>query len=275
MTIPALALNNGMTIPQLGLGTWPLDDAQVEATIVAATRLGYRHIDTGVSYHNEVGVGRGMAASGIPRSELFVTTKLDGEFQGEDRAIAGLDACLQRLQLDYVDLVLIHWPLPQRDQYVPTWRTFQTLQASGRTRAIGVSNFAPRHLQRLIDETGVVPAVNQVELSPAIPREDYRAFHRERGIVTISYSPLTAGRNLTADPMIARLGRGHGKSSAQVILRWHVQAGLVAVPKSKSPERLAQNLDVFDFELTAEDLAAIATLSLGPGAGVDPEADGH
>lgn len=275
MTIPSLALNNGTTIPQLGLGTWPLNDEEVAATIVTAARLGYRHIDTGVKYGNEVGVGRGMRECGVSRSELFVTTKLDGVYQGNDRAIAGMDASLARLGLDYVDLVLIHWPLPARDEYVSTWRTFAKLLAEGKTRAIGVSNFTPAHLQRLIDETGVVPAVNQIQLSPATPRLEYRAFDAAHDIVTVSYSPLGPGTGLLSEPILEQIGRSHGKSPAQVVLRWHVQAGLAAVPKSKSPERLAQNLDVFDFELTEQQLAAIAALSLGPDAGTNPDVDGH
>jgi 2,5-diketo-D-gluconate reductase A len=275
MTIPSLALNSGTAIPQLGLGTWPLNDDEVAKTIVTATGLGYRHIDTGVKYGNEVGVGRGMRESGIPRAELFVTTKLDGPYQGNDRAIAGLDASLARLELDYVDLVLIHWPLPARDEYVSTWRTFGKLLAEGKTHAIGVSNFTPAHLQRLIDETGVIPAVNQIQLSPATPREEYRAFDAEHGIITVSYSPLGPGVDLLSEPVLEEIGRAHGKSPAQVVLRWHVQAGLVAIPKSQSPERLAQNLDVFDFDLTESDLAAIATLSLGPDAGTNPDVDGH
>ncbi|HEY1157223.1 MAG TPA: aldo/keto reductase, partial [Arthrobacter sp.] len=187
---PLIELNDGNRIPQLGLGTWPLDDEQVAAAVVQAVEAGYRHIDTAVKYGNERGVGNGIRASGVDRSELFITTKLDGEFQGHDRAVTGLEGSLKRLGLDYVDLLLIHWPLPGRDQYVSTWQTFERLKAEGKVRSIGVSNFKPAHLERLMAETDVVPAVNQIQLSPAITRTAEREFHARHGIVTESYSPL-------------------------------------------------------------------------------------
>ena len=273
--IPSLPLNGGGSIPQLGLGTWPLDDAEVEKAVVAAAEIGYRHIDTAAKYGNEVGVGRGLAASGVPRDEWFVTTKLDGNYQGQDRAVAGLDASLERLGLEYVDLLLIHWPLPQRDEYVSTWETFIRLSEAGKARAIGVSNFKPAHLDRIISETGVTPAVNQIQLSPAIPRREQRAFDSEHGIVTESWSPIGGTGDLLAAPVLAELGEKHGRTPGQIVLRWHVQNGLVAIPKSRNPERMAENLAVFDFELDADDLAALDTLDEGPDAGVDSDRTGH
>jgi len=272
---PRIPLNDGHSIPQIGLGTWPLDDDAVAATIVEATQLGYRHIDTAAKYGNERGVGVGVASSGIDRDELFVTTKLDGQFQGHDRAIAGLDASLERLNLDYVDLLLIHWPLPARDEYVSTFRTFEKLRAEGKVRSIGVSNFTAAHLERLIDETGIIPAVNQIELNPFVVRDEQRAADEHYGIVTESWSPLGPKTGLLTDPVILQIAGEHERTPGQVVLRWHVQQGLVAIPKSQSPERLAENLAVFDFELTAADLALIAQLSLGADAGVDSDVDGH
>ena len=272
---PRIQLNDGHSIPQIGLGTWPLDDDAVAAAIVEATHLGYRHIDTAAKYGNERGVGVGIASSGLARDELFVTTKLDGQFQGHDRAIAGLDASLERLNLDHVDLLLIHWPLPARDEYVSTFRTFEKLMAEGKTRSIGVSNFKPAHLERLIEGTGITPAVNQIELNPFVVRSEQRAANDHFGIVTESWSPLGPNTGLLTDERILRIAGEHGRTPGQLILRWHVQQGLVAIPKSKSPERLAENLEVFDFDLTPEDFALIGELSLGPDAGVDSDVSGH
>jgi 2,5-diketo-D-gluconate reductase A len=275
MTVPSLKLNDQHSIPQLGLGTWPLDDAQVAPVIETAVGLGYRHIDTAAKYGNERGVGAGIAATGIPRSELFVTTKLDGEFQGSDRAIAGLEGSLERLGLDYVDLLLIHWPLPQRDEFVSTWRTFIGLRERGLARSIGVSNFTPAHLERLIAETGVTPAVNQVQLSPVITRASWVAEHERLGIVTESWSPLGGeGAEVLSAPAVEAIAADRGLTAGQIVVRWHVQQGLVAIPKSANAERLAQNLDVFSFELTDAELASLATLA-DPAAGVDPERVGH
>jgi len=273
---PLIPLNDGNSIPQLGLGTWPLDDDQVAAAVVQAVEAGYRHIDTAVKYGNERGVGNGIRATGLDRNELFVTTKLDGEFQGHDRAVAGLEGSLKRLGLDYVDLLLIHWPLPGRDQYVSTWQTFERLQAEGKVRSIGVSNFKPAHLERLMAETDVVPAVNQVQLSPAITRTAEREFHAAHGIVTESYSPLGGqGAGLLGAPILAQLAEKHGKTPGQLVLRWHIQNGLVTIPKTSSPERMQENLDVFDFALDPQDLAELSVLDDGPGAGNDSDKTGH
>jgi 2,5-diketo-D-gluconate reductase A len=276
MTVPLVPLNSGTSIPQLGLGTWPLNDAEVAATVVLAAEAGYRHIDTATRYGNEAGVAEGIRRSGIAREDFFVTTKLDGKFQGGDLAIGGLRAALERMAFDYVDLLLIHWPLPQRDDYVSTWRTFEELYDDGLTRAIGVSNFKVAHLEKLAAETGIVPAVNQIELSPAIPRLEQRAYHEAHGIVTESWSPLGgSGTSALSPPVVRDIAARLDRTPAQVVLRWHVQQGLVAIPKSSDPARLAENLDVFSFELTDDDLAAIAALSQGPDAGVDSDRTGH
>jgi 2,5-diketo-D-gluconate reductase A len=273
---PLITLNDGHTIPQLGLGTWPLDNGQVATAVVHALEAGYRHIDTAVKYGNEEGVGKGLRASGVDRHEVFVTTKLDGQFQGQDRAVAGLEGSLKRMRLDYVDLLLIHWPLPQRDEFISTWKTFERLQAEGKVRSIGVSNFKPAHLERLLAETDVVPAVNQIQLSPAITRAADREFGAKHAIVTESYSPLGgSGASLLQAPILARLGEKYGKTPAQVVLRWHIEQGLVAIPKSGNPERMRQNLEIFDFALDPQDLAELAALDEGPGAGNDSDSTGH
>lgn len=272
---PLVELNDGHKIPQLGLGTWPLDDAEVAQAVAEAVSRGYRHIDTAVKYGNETGVGNGIRNSGVDREELFITTKLDGEFQGPGKAVAGLDGSLKRLGLDYVDLLLIHWPLPRRDEYISTWKTFEELQASGKVRSIGVSNFKPTHLDRLFRETDVVPAVNQIQVSPSIPRPAARAFNGNHGIVTESYSPLGARSDLLNAPVLAEIGHKHGKTPGQVVLRWHIQQGLVAIPKTSNPQRMEENLDIFDFQLDQEDLTGLQTLDAGPDAGVDSDVQGH
>ncbi|MEO3940722.1 aldo/keto reductase [Paenarthrobacter nicotinovorans] len=272
---PLIELNDGQRIPQLGLGTWPLNDAEVADAVVEAVSHGYRHVDTAKKYGNEKGVGNGIRACGVDREELFITTKLDGEFQGSGKAIAGLEGSLERLGLEYVDLLLIHWPLPRRDEFVSTWKTFEELQASGKARSIGVSNFKPGHLDQLFRETDVVPAVNQIQVSPSIPRPAARAYNERHGIVTESYSPLGASSDLLNAPVLAGIGGKYGKTPGQVVLRWHVQQGLVAIPKTANPERMKENLEVFDFELDQEDLSKLQTLDAGPDAGVDSDVQGH
>ena len=277
-SIPSFPLADGRTIPAIGLGTWPLDDTQVARTVVDAVRIGYRLIDTAAKYGNESGVGQGIrdcaSGLGIDRSELFVTTKLDGPYQGAGRAVAGLDASLGRLGLDQVDLLLVHWPLPSRDLYVETWDTFVSLLASEKTRSIGVSNFKPAHLDRLIAETGVTPTVNQIELNPTLARTATRQYNAAHGILTQSWSPLGRGEALS-DPVITSIADRLGKTPAQIVLRWHVQLGLSAVPKSATPSRLAENLDVFDVELTQDDLARIAALDQGDAVAQDSDVVGH
>ena len=274
-TVPLVPLSDGFSIPQLGVGTASLHGDQLADLIVSAAELGYRHLDTALRYDNEEAVGEGIRRSGLPREEFFVTTKLDGEHQGGQRAVDGLRGSLDRLGVDGVDLLLIHWPLPARDQYVSTWQTFIRLQQSGKARAIGVSNFKPAHIDRLIAETGVTPAVNQIELSPAIPRLEQRAYGAEHGIVTESWSPIGGSGDLLASPALAALAEKHGRTPGQIVLRWHVQNGLVAIPKSRNPQRMAENLAVFDFELDTDDLATLDGLDQGPDAGVDSDRTGH
>lgn len=275
MTAPTLILNDGHAIPQLGLGTSPLTDEQVAPAIVAAVAAGYRHIDTAYRYGNQGGVGQGIRDSGIAREELFVTTKLDGVFQGNDRAIAGLDESLQQLGLDYVDLLLIHWPLPQRDEYISTWKTFEALVAAGKARSIGVSNFKPAHLERLLAQASIRPAVNQIQLNPRITRPDQRAFDDAQGIVTVAWSPLGPGTDLLGNSTLASLAAKYGKTPAQIALRWHMELGGVAIPKSANPERIAQNIDIFDFALTDDEIAAITALDTGEEKRVDSDISGH
>ena len=273
-TAPRIELNNGVAMPLIGLGTYPLDHRQVAETVVAATAVGYRLIDTAAKYGNEAGVGDGIRACGVPREELFVTTKLDGGYQGGDRAIPGLDASLGRLRLDYVDLLLIHWPLPWRGLYVDTWTTFETILASGKARAIGVSNFLPVHLEVLATRSAVVPAVNQIELNPAVARAGVRGYDDDHGIVTQAWSPLGRG-DLVTDPTVTAIADRLGRAAGQVILRWHVQHGLSAVPKSANPSRLAENIAVFDMELSTEDMAALDQLDRGEAAARNSETEGH
>jgi 2,5-diketo-D-gluconate reductase A len=272
---PVIELNDGNRIPQIGLGTWPLNDREVSDAVVRAAEAGYRHIDTAVRYGNEAGVGSGIRASGLDRAEFFVTTKLDGEFQGGDLAAAGLEGSLKRLNLDYVDLLLIHWPLPRRGEFISTWKTFERLQGEGKARSIGVSNFKPSHLEKLMWETDVVPAVNQIQLNPSVTRSADRSYNEGHRIVTESYSPLGAGSGLLSAPVLNRIAGKHGRTVSQVVLRWHVQQGLVAIPKSADPQRMKENIDVFDFALDEEDLTAISTLDEGPEAGVNSDVQGH
>lgn len=275
MTIPTLRLNDGNTIPQIGLGTASLNDETVAPVIVTAIEAGYRHIDTAYRYGNQRGVGKGIRDSGIPREEIFVTSKLDGEFQGNARAVDGLDQCLQQLKMDYVDLLLIHWPLPQRDEYISTWQTFEQLLASGKTRSIGVSNFKPAHLERLFAETTVRPVANQIQLSPRITRADHVEYDRAHNIVTVAWSPLGQGKSLLDEPLLTTIGTAYDKSPAQIVLRWMVELGLVAIPRSSNPGRLAENLAIFDFNLTTDEIAAISALDTGEEQRVDSDTMGH
>jgi len=274
--IPSVPLNDGHSIPQLGFGTWPLNDSEVAEVVVSALGLGYRHVDTAAKYGNEAGVGEGIRRAGIPREQLFVTTKLDGPYQGEGRAIAGLQDSLGRLGLEYVDLLLMHWPAPWLGLYGDTWRTFEKLKADGLARSIGVSNFKVSHLEKLAAETDTVPAVNQIQLDPTITRLEQRSYDLEHGIVSESWSPLGGeGAGVLALPEIVEIATKHGKTAGQVVLRWHVQNGLVVIPKSADPGRLAENLELFDFELDSDDLALIGTLDGGPDAGNDSDVTGH
>ncbi|HOB03886.1 MAG TPA: aldo/keto reductase [Propionibacteriaceae bacterium] len=272
MTAPTLRLNDGHTIPQIGLGTYPMDDAEATAVIADALQAGYRHVDTAYKYGNEKGVGAGVRGSGVPRAEVFITTKIDGDYLGP-KAREGVEGCLERLGVSYIDLLLIHWPLPARGLHLDTWQAMIGFVSEGLVRSIGVSNYKPAHLDRLIAESGVTPAVNQIELSPRITRADHRAYDAAHGIVTTSWSPL--GKGVLDDDRVAHVAAKHAVTPAQVIVRWHVQQGLVVIPKSSSRERLRANLDVFRFVLDPADLALLAQLDEGPGAGVDSDQTGH
>jgi 2,5-diketo-D-gluconate reductase A len=266
---PTLDLLDGRTIPQLGLGTWPLDDDEARAAVGAALEGGYRLIDSAARYDNEVGVGRAVTDSGLPRDEIVVTTKLPGADHGYEQALAGFEESRRRLGVEYVDLYLIHWPLPTVDRYVDTWRAFVHLREQGLVRSIGVSNFTPVQIERIVEATGVWPAVNQIELHPDFAQADVRAWHAEHGVVVESWRPL--GRGLLGHPRLAEIGEAHGKTAAQVLLRWHIQLGLVAIPKSGNPERIVQNLDVFDFELSDAELASLGDFDRDNRLGGDPE----
>jgi 2,5-diketo-D-gluconate reductase A len=261
--VPTVTLSNGVEIPRLGLGTSRGGDEETRRLVRDALSVGYRLIDTAAKYENEVGVGQGIADSGIPREEVFVGTKLRGAEQGYESTRKALDASLRRLGLHYVDLYLIHWPLPRLGLYVESWRAMEELLAEGKTRAIGVSNFLAEHLDRLAASSTIVPALNQIELHPRLPQTDQRADNARRGVVTQSWSPLARAGDMLREPVLASIASRHGKTPVQVVLRWHVQLGAVPIPKSTHVERLRQNLEVFDFELTDDDLAKIASLETG------------
>jgi 2,5-diketo-D-gluconate reductase A len=258
ISIPTHTLNDGTRIPALGLGTWPMDDAEAERAVVTALKSGYRLLDTATNYRNETGVGRGVAAGGVPREEILVTTKLPGRHHGHDETLASFEESRARLGLEYVDLYLIHWPLPRVDKYVDSWKAMIKLREDGLVRSIGVSNFTVAHIERLEKETGVLPSVNQIELHPLFPQDELLAFHADKGIVTESWSPLGRGSDLLDDPAVAGVAEAHGVTPGQVILRWHIQLGALPIPKSGDPERQRTNLDVFGFELTEAEMAAIA-----------------
>jgi 2,5-diketo-D-gluconate reductase A len=265
---PLITLNDGVQIPQLGLGVWQLDDEQAYASSVAALKAGYRHIDTAMIYGNEAGVGRAIAESGLAREEIFVTTKLWNTDHGFDSTLRAFDASMAKLGLEQLDLYLIHWALPKKAAYRDTWKAFVRLQQEGRVRSIGVSNFHAEHLQHIIGDTGVTPSVNQIELHPDFAQVDLVEFCKGLNIVTESWSPLGQGGALLSQPVLSQIAEKHGKSAAQVILRWHIQNQHVVIPRSSNPERITQNLNVFDFVLDAQDLQAIAhipqTGRLGP-----------
>ncbi|MBP2453211.1 aldo/keto reductase [Mycolicibacterium lutetiense] len=266
---PRVTLNDGNSIPQVGLGVWQTPAEETERAVTAALRTGYRHIDTAAAYRNEPETGRGLANSGVPREDVFLVTKLWNSDQGYDSTLAAFDASLDRLGVDYLDLYLIHWPVPANNAYVDTFKAFAHLRDQGRIRSIGVSNFAPEHLTVLIDATGIVPAVNQIELHPLLPQHELREVHARLGIATEAWSPLGQGSLLT-DPVITGIAERHGKTPAQVLIRWHIHLGNIVIPKSVNPERIASNFDVFDFDLDASDMSAIASLETDTRLGPDP-----
>ncbi|WP_151770212.1 aldo/keto reductase [Streptomyces abyssomicinicus] len=268
--VPPIVLNNGVEMPQLGFGVWQVPDDEAERAVATALEAGYRSIDTAAIYGNEEGTGKAVAASGLPREDIFVTTKLWNSDQGYDSTLRAFDTSLGKLGLDYVDLYLIHWPRPQRGAFVETYKAFEKLLSDGVVRAIGVSNFLPEHLRTLLDATSVIPAVNQIELHPHLQQTEAREFHAEQGIATEAWSPLGSGKGLLEVPAIAAIAQKHGRTPAQVVLRWHLQTGNIVIPKSVTPSRIKENIEVFDFSLDDEDLAAIRALDEGRRLGPDP-----
>ncbi|MFE7671811.1 aldo/keto reductase [Streptomyces albidoflavus] len=268
--VPPIILNNGVQMPQLGFGVWQVPDDEASTAVGAALDAGYRSIDTAAAYGNEEGTGKAIARSGIPREELFVTTKLWNSDHGYDAALRAFDSSLEKLGLDHVDLYLIHWPLPAKDTAVDTYKALEKIYSEGRARAIGVSNFLPEHLERLIDATSVIPAVNQIELHPHLQQRAAREYHAEQGITTEAWSPLGQGKGLLEVPAVVAIARKHNVTPAQVVLRWHVQLGNVAIPKSVTPSRIVENIDIFSFELDEEDMAAIRALNEDRRLGPDP-----
>jgi 2,5-diketo-D-gluconate reductase A len=268
---PTVKLNSGEQMPQVGFGVFKVPPGETVRAVSTALKAGYRSIDTAAMYGNEEEVGRAVASSGIPRADLFITTKLNNDAHGFDPALPAFEASRQRLGLDYLDLYLIHWPLPARDRYVETWRALVKLREDGAVRSIGVSNFHPHHLDRIIDATGVVPAANQIELHPYLTQQELRAYDTDRGIATEAWSPIARGGSLLSDATVTALAEKYDRTPAQIVLRWHLQLGNVVIPKSVTPERIRANLDVFGFELDPDDMAAIEALDRGRRTGPDPD----
>jgi len=271
MSVPNLTLNNGIEIPQLGFGVFKVPSGQTKEVVLAALKTGYRHIDTARLYGNETEVGEAVRESGLDRDEVFVTTKVWNDDQGYDATMRAFDASMDRLGFDVLDLYLIHWPVPHQDLYTDTWRAMEKLYQDGRIRAIGVSNFNPDHLRRLVEETDVVPVLNQVELHPYLQQEAVRKTDESLDVRTEAWGPIARGGELLSDPVIVRLAAKHGKTPAQVVLRWHIELGNVVIPKSVTPSRIEENFDVFGFALDEEDMAAIAELERGQRTGPDPD----
>lgn len=270
-SLPALDLNDGRHAPQFGFGVWQIDDAHASDAVQTALQSGYRSLDTAAIYGNEKGVGDGMVRSEIARESIYLTTKLWNAEQGFDRALRAFDASLKRLGTEYVDLYLIHWPTPARDLYVDSWKALIRLHEEGRARSIGVSNFQPAHIQRLLAETGVLPSVNQIELHPDFSQRELVAFHATHQIVSEAWSPLGRGGELLNQPLLTALAQQHGKTPAQIVLRWHIQRGHMVIPKSQTPARIRSNIAIFDFALSAPEMALIDTLEASNRMGPDPD----
>jgi 2,5-diketo-D-gluconate reductase A len=269
-SVPLVRLRDGVEIPQLGFGVFQVPPEDTADVVRMALSTGYRHIDTAAAYQNEAAVGQAVRASGLERSEVFITTKCANDDHGYDEARRALRASLDRLEMDYVDLYLIHWPVPARDRYVDTWKAFIDAEKQGLVRSIGVSNFQPAHLHRVIEETGVRPIINQVELHPRLQQRELRRVHAELGIVTEAWSPLAQGEVLD-DPTITAIAEAHDRTPGQVVIRWHLQLGNVVIPKSVTPERIEENIRVFDFELSEDEMAAIDALDANERTGPDPD----
>lgn len=267
--IRSVTIAEGVAMPQLGLGVFKVKDEEAAATVATAIKAGYRSIDTAAIYENETGTGEGIRQAGVGRDEIFVTSKLWNDRQGDVRA--AFDETREKLGVEVLDLYLIHWPSPKNDRYVDAWRALATLRDEGLVRAIGVSNFKPAHLQRIIDETGVIPAINQVELHPYLQQTELRDFHRRHGITTEAWSPIGQGKQLLEDAVIGRIAEAHSKSPAQIVLRWHLQNDIVVIPKSSNPSRIRENIDVADFELDRIEMQAIDGLDRNARLGPDPD----
>ncbi|TFD60831.1 aldo/keto reductase [Cryobacterium sp. Hh7] len=271
---PTLTLNNGVQIPAIGLGTWPMNNSETADAVTAAADAGYRLFDTAENYENEVGVGEGIRRTGLPREDIFITSKFNKKWHSYDGAHRAFEASTARLGLEVIDLYLIHWPNPEQNGYPDAFRGLRALQQSGQVRAIGVSNFLPEHLQRLFDE-GLTPQVNQTQLDPTHNRSDLRSLHRSRGILTEAWSPLGRDGGLLAEPVITAIAREHGRTASQVVLRWHTQNGIVPTPKSGNPQRQLENISIFDFELSSAELAALTALDVGAPLRFDAVDFGH
>lgn len=266
-----VTLNNGLVMPQLGYGVFKVPEQEVYEAVREALRVGYRSIDTAMIYENEAGVGRALKDSGIPREEIFLTTKVWNKDQGYEQTLAAFETSLTKLGVDYVDLYLIHWPMPDEDLYMDTWRALEQLYRDGKTKAIGVSNFHIPHLTRVLEEGTVVPAVNQIELHPFLSQEAIREFCQKNGIVVEAWSPLMKGRDALTEPVITEIAARHGKTPAQVVLRWHLQHDIIAIPKSVTPSRIQENLDIFEFTLSPDDMQQIDQLNRNERTGSNPD----
>jgi 2,5-diketo-D-gluconate reductase A len=269
-SVPSITLNNGVEIPQLGFGVFQVPPEQTKAATLTAFEVGYRHIDTAEMYNNEKGVGEAVRESGLRREEVFVTSKLSNDFHARDAALKAFDTTLATLDIGYLDLFLIHWPMPAVGDFVETWKAMAEMHATGRVRAIGVSNFQPAHIQRLLDETDLIPSVNQIEVHPYLTQDDVRAFDFDNEIATEAWSPLAQGAVL-GEPILQSIAQRLGKTAAQVTLRWHIQRGDIVFPKSMNRDRMVENFGIFDFELTSEDLASISALNRNERTGNNPD----
>lgn len=274
MSVPTITLNDGRTIPQLGFGTFQIPPEETKQATLTAIEVGYRHIDTAEMYGNEKGVGEAIRESGVDRSEFYVTSKLNNTFHGKDKALAAFDQSMKDLDIDYLDLFLIHWPLPEVDKYVETWQALEEIVKTGRAKSVGVSNFQPAHLDRLVAETELVPAINQIEVHPYLTNEAARAANAKYKIATEAWSPIAKGNVLT-DPVITQIAERVDRTPAQVTLRWAIQRGDIVFPKSVTRARVEENFNLFDFELTADDIAAISALNKDERTGPDPDTFNH